>query len=238
MINVVGSVDLAASSGTTVWHRASALSKLVLALLLVMSAVFTKSLASLVLLAAIAWTLALSSRLPVRVTLALLVYPMTFAGLFVLATWSGVQPALLLALRPMTACLTAAWLVATTPTPDLFAPISRFLPRSMADGLFITYRALFELLGRAERLRRALTLRGGGAESFRRRLTTTGECVGTLVLYSFERSERLYATMLLRGHSGRICGCRHYADVTRDDAWVAACAVLVIGAGVLPSVRS
>jgi len=27
--------------------------------------------------------------------------------------------------------------------------------------------------------------------------------------------------MQLRGHSGRICGCRHYLELSRDDFWVA-----------------
>ena len=42
------------------------------------------------------------------------------------------------------------------------------------------------------------------------------------MLSGFDRSHRLYQAMLLRGHSGRICGCRHYLELTRDDFWVAA----------------
>jgi len=160
---------------------------------------------------------------------ALLLYPLVFSALFVLASWDGTwRTPLVLLLRPTTACLTAVWLVATTPYPDLFAPLSRLLPGNVADGLFITYRAFFELVARAERLVRAHRLRGGGAGTLRRRVTASGESLGTLVLHSFGRSERSYATMLLRGHSGRICGCRHYAEVTRADAWVAACGAVVV----------
>ena len=230
MMNIVGRVDLAASSGNTVWHRASALGKLLLMLTVLLIVVFARALPLLVALHLMAWTLALSSRLSPRVILTMLLYPLMFSGLFVLATWDAtwVTPVRLL-LRPTTACLMAVWLVATTPYPDLFAPISRVLPGNVADGLFITYRALFELIARTERLMRALRLRGGVTGRLRRRLTASGESLGTLVLHSFGRSERLYATMLLRGHSGRICGCRHYADVTRDDLWVAGCAVIAVG---------
>jgi len=42
---------------------------------------------------------------------------------------------------------------------------------------------------------------------------------GTLVLFSFERSQRVYAVMALRGHSGRVCGCRHWSARTRLD-WI------------------
>jgi len=52
--------------------------------------------------------------------------------------------------------------------------------------------------------------------------------MGTLVLYGFERSQRLYAAMLLRGHSGRVCGCRHWAEVGRADFAVAGVAAIVI----------
>ncbi len=229
MINIVGRLDLAASSGRSVWHRASALSKLLLTLLLVLLAVFSRSIALLVTLEALVWGLALSSRLPARVILTILVYPLAFSALFVIATWDGTwtTPVRLL-LRPTTACLAAIWVVATTPYPDLFAPLSRVLPANVADGLFITYRALFELVERSERLVRALKLRGVSGR-LGRRLRASGGSLGTLVLFSFERSERLYATMLLRGHSGRVCGCRHWAEVTGADAWVAACGVAAVG---------
>ncbi len=230
MLNIVGRVDLAASSGDTVWHRASALGKLLLTALVLLLVLFTGSLRLLVALHLLAWGLAWSSGLSWRVFLSALLYPLLFGGLFALASWDGswVSPVRLL-LRPTTACLAALWLVATTPYPDLLAPLSRLLPSHVADGLFITYRALFELIGRTERLMRASRLRGGVPRRLRGRLAASGQSLGVLVIHSFDRSERMYATMLLRGHSGRICGCRHYADVTRADLWVVGCAALAVG---------
>ena len=43
----------------------------------------------------------------------------------------------------------------------------------------------------------------------------------------------MYSIMLLRGHSGRICGCRHYAEWSGADLWVALAALAVAAAGVL-----
>jgi energy-coupling factor transporter transmembrane protein EcfT len=106
------------------------------------------------------------------------------------------------------------------------------LPRSAGDGLFLTYRALFALLARSERLWRALRLRGGLSGPTRRRLALAGGGLGTLVVHGFERSQRLYSAMLLRGHSGRICGCRHYAEWSRADLWVALAATVLAGLGV------
>jgi cobalt/nickel transport system permease protein len=234
MINTLARIDYAASAGRTPWHRASALSKLILAALLVALVVFSPSLRLLIALHAVAWTLALTSRMPGRLVLIAAGYPLLFASLFAIASWNGSWDASLrLLIRPLTASLTAVWLVGTTPYPDLFAPISRVLPRAVGDGLFLTYRALFDLIGRTERLWRALHIRGGGSVPLRQRLGLAGEGLATLVVHGFDRSQRLYATMLLRGHSGRVCGCRHYAEVSRADLFVLAAGIVTTGAAVM-----
>lgn len=235
MINTMAQIDLIASSDATPWHRASAAAKLVLAMLLIGLAVAAPSLALLLALHLAAWLLAVTGRLPLPLVLAAAGYPIPFTLLFAAAHWDGRwEPAVMLLLRPLTASLVAVWLVGTTPYPDLFAPLSRVLPRRVGDGLFLTYRALGELITRTERLMRALRLRGGTRGPARRRLALAGEGLGTLVLYGFERSQRLYAVMSLRGHSGRICGCRHWADRTREDVLVAlAAAAVLVAAGLL-----
>ena len=235
MINTLSRIDYLASAGRTPWHRASALSKLILAAALIALAVFAPRLTLLAAVFVLAGALALSGGMPWRLVLIAAGYPALFSGLFIASAWDGSwqSPARIL-LRPLSASLTAVWLVGTTPYPDLFAPLSRVLPRSIGDALFLTYRALFELMSRAERLWRSVRLRGGASVSARQRLTLAGEGLGTLVLYGFERGQRQYATMLLRGHSGRICGCRHFAEWNRADALVAlALAALVSVALVL-----
>lgn len=232
-MNAIAGIDYFASAGRTPWHRASALGKLLLALTLIAVAVFAPSLRLLVSAHALAWLLVLTSRLPARLAFAAAGYPLLFSAVVIASRWDGtLGTPLLIGLRPLTASLTAAWLVATTPYPDLFAPLSRVLPRHAGDGLFLTYRALFALLARAERLWQALRLRGGLGGSPRRRFTLAGEGLGTLIVHGFERSQRLYATMLLRGHSGRICACRHYAEWSADDLWVLL-ALIGLGAAVV-----
>ena len=234
MSHPLARLDFHASAGTTPWHRASAVGKLVLAAGLIGVAIAAPSLSLLLAVHALAWGLVLASGLPARVIAGAAGYPLVFSALFVVTLWDGsAATPLRLLLRPLTASLTAVWLVGTTPYPDVFAPLARVLPRSTGDGLFLTYRALFTLLGRAERLWRALHLRGGLAGPPRRRLALAGESLGTLVVHGFERSERLYATMQLRGHSGRICGCRHWAEVSRADVGVAAAAAALIALAVL-----
>lgn len=230
-MSMIARLDQLASLGRTPWHRASAIVKLAFALGAIATVVAARRLEPLLALHALAWALALTSGAPVRAILAVATYPLVVASLFLVATWGGpIELQAMLVLRPVTSVLVALWLVATTPYPDLFAPLSRLLPRAIADGLFLTYRALFELLGRAERMSRALRFRGGAGGPPARRLTTAGAGLATLVLFGFERSQRMYATMILRGHHGRVCGCRHYAELSRADLWVAAAAALAVSA--------
>jgi cobalt/nickel transport system permease protein len=221
MINTFAQIDHLASAGHSVWHRASAFAKLLLTALYVGIAVATPSWGVLVALLLTALVLCATARVPRRLALAAASTPLLFAFIFVVAhikaDWD--HPLMLIA-RPMVASLTALWLVSTTPYPDLFAPISRVLPRGVGDGLFLTYRAVFALLARVERMWSALRLRGAMQRPIRQRFPVLGEAVGTVVLSGFDRSQRLYQAMHLRGHSGRICGCRHYLEFTRDDFWV------------------
>jgi cobalt/nickel transport system permease protein len=232
--HLLAQIDLRATAGTTPWHRASAIAKLVVAATALGLAIAAPGPALLVAVHVVAWALALTSGLPGRLVLAAAGYPLVFSALFVAARWDGTWlTPLTIVLRPLTASLVATWLVGTTPYPDLFAPVSRLLPRATGDGLFLTYRALFALFARAGRLWESLWLRGGLAGPPRRRAALAGESLGTLVVHGFERSHRLYGAMRLRGHSGRICGCRHYAEMSRADAIPAAVFLVLAAAGVL-----
>lgn len=234
MTSLLSRIDHHASTGSSSWHRASALGKLVIAAGIIGIAITSPSLILLAVVHGMAWLLVATSRLPARVAVLAAAYPLPFLGLFLISRWDGtaVTPLVLL-LRPLTASLVAAWLVGTTPYPDLFAPLSRLLPRQTGDGLFLTYRALFALLSRSERLAQAMRLRGGFSGSLRRRLALAGEGMGTLAVHSFDRSQNLYAAMLLRGHSGRICGCRHFAHRSSADLLSLAVAVVVTASAIL-----
>lgn len=230
----VAIVDYWASSGKSVWHRASAGAKIVLVVALVGSAVFSNSVLFLASAYALVWVLVAVSGLPIVPVIGLAIYPALFTLVFVASRWDGTwsTPTIYL-LRALCAGLAAVWLVGTTPYPDLFAPISRLVPRFVGDALFLSYRAFFTLAHKLIRLSVALRLRGGwGRGGLMRRLTNLGQGLGTLVLFSFERSQRVYAIMELRGHSGRVCGCRHWATRTQVDWAPMALAALVVAAAV------
>ncbi len=236
MTGTLSYIDYMASSGRSVWHRASALSKIAVLVALIAAVITTASWRALLGLLGAAILLAATARVPARVAAAVLAYPLVFSILYGLSNLGAGWTSLLIwVTRALAGALGALWLVATTPFPDLFAPASRVLPRPVGDGLFLTYRAFFSLVTRAEQLWRALRLRGVAAFATRpvRASAVVGEGLGTLVLHSFERSERLYGAMRLRGHSGRICGCRHYAEWTRFDLLPLLLAALLVAFAVV-----
>src|SRR5262249_61844202 len=106
--------------------------------------------------------LVLASGLPIVPVIGLATYPALFTLVFIASPWDGSwEPAAIYLLRALCAGLAAVWLVGTTPYPDLFAPISRLVPRFVGDALFLSYRAFFTLANKMVRLSVALRLRGG-----------------------------------------------------------------------------
>lgn len=110
--------------------------------------------------------------------------------------WISVQAALLL--------------TATTHFLDVLRALRALrLPTIIVAILSFMYRYLFILVDEAQRLLRARECRsaaqtGRGGGSLWWRASVTGRLVGTLVLRSFERSERIYVAMLSRGYTGEL----------------------------------
>ena len=229
MSSDIALVDLWASGGRSPWHRASALAKMAFVAAVLFAALGTRDPRVLAGLVGLVLACLAGARIPLGPALLLGLYPLLFSSLFVLSRWDGTwQTPAMLVLRALTSSLAAVLLVSTTPYPDLFAPIARVTPRLVGDGLFLTYRAFFGLLHRAERMWTALRLRGGlTGRGLPRDLRHAGEGLGQLVLHSYDRSQRLYAVMQIRGHSGRVCGCRHWADFGRADLLPAGLALAV-----------
>ncbi|HEX9920768.1 MAG TPA: energy-coupling factor transporter transmembrane component T, partial [Candidatus Methylomirabilis sp.] len=74
-----------------------------------------------------------------------------------------------------------------------------------SDGLFLAYRLFFVLLELVDRFFSAIRLRGG-LSSFRvsTNLRNVALGLGGLFVFSYEKSQRLYDAMNLRGYRGQI----------------------------------
>ena len=129
MTSDIALVDLWASSGRSPWHRASALAKMTFLAALLFAAITARDPRVPAVLVGLVLACLATARIPLGPALLLGIYPFLFSSLFVLSRWDGTwqTPALLLA-RSLASSLGAVLLVATTPYPDLFAPIARVTP--------------------------------------------------------------------------------------------------------------
>jgi cobalt/nickel transport system permease protein len=116
-----------------------------------------------------------------------------FVGI-ALKSWLSVQAAILLA--------------ASTPFPDLLMAMrSLRIPRLLVAMFGLTWRYLFVLVDEALRLMRARAARSGGSRpggSLAWRAKVAGGMAGSLFLRAFERSDRIYMSMLSRGYDGEV----------------------------------
>lgn len=74
------------------------------------------------------------------------------------------------------------------------------LPRILADMTLFSYRYLDELGETLSKMRRATRLRGFTGNRLRSNLSTFASLLGSLLVRSHERSERVYDAMVLRGY--------------------------------------
>lgn len=230
----VRAIDLCATTGDSRLHRASPITKLV-AFVLVLAAVVVQQnlfvvLACLLLLAA----LAIASRLPLRRVFGLAAYPGFFAIVFAFAAAPDLLTGALFVVRAVAASLGAIVLLFVTPYPQLFAPLQRVLPEVVGDSLLMTYRSLFLLADKFERLRIAIRLRSGltRGHPLRAARATVG-AMGSLVLYAFDLAQREYDLMRIRGYQGRLRVTLPRAASRTFDAGLLASAAAVLAVAVV-----
>lgn len=77
-------------------------------------------------------------------------------------------------------------------------------PRLVVQMLLFTYRYTFVFLDEMRRMYTSMRARGFVARTDRRTLRVFGHFVGTLLVHSFERTERIYKAMLSKGYQGEL----------------------------------
>ena len=103
------------------------------------------------------------------------------------------------------------------------------LPAILADMTLLAYRYLFEIGGDLSRMQTAMRLRGFGAHRFSARgLGILASLAGSILVRSYERSDRVYHAMMLRGY-GQVPGNVLDEYQTRSSDVILTAAVLLVG---------
>ena len=122
----------------------------------------------------------------------------------------------------------------TTRFAELLRGLRRLgCPRILVMNLGFLYRYIFVLTEEVLRMRQARDCRRVGRAHAAAEMKLLGSMLGTLLLRSFERAERMYQAMLSRGSSGEfpILAPREFS--WRDLAFLAGLAVFIWAAGLL-----
>ncbi len=218
----IASLDRWAVQGTSPWHRASPLAKVIATGLFVLAVLIGSDPATLIALYLVLASLMAFARLPLRRVLVLAAYPAVFALLFAVSRWDGTwqTPAVIL-LKSVGAAMTMVLLITTTPYPDLFAALGGLLPRLVSDALFMTYRSFFVLLEAMDHLIISVRLRGG--LQVRRPLRTVSNlalALGVLLIHAVDMAQRLYEVLLMRGYGGRFPTGRRWRAMRLSLDWL------------------
>lgn len=199
------SVDSAAVLGSSRLHVASASAKVIAYALVLTTVVVTTDV--LVLTSALLLLLALATgmRMPLGRMISLALYPAVFAAVFAFASAPSVLSAILIIGKAVTAALGGVVLMFSTPYPQVFGIVQRYVPGIVGDALLMTYRSLFLLAEKLVNLTTAVRLRSGlsGRQPIRAMRATT-RALGGLLLYSLDLSQREYDVLRLRGYERRL----------------------------------
>jgi len=127
-----------------------------------------------------------------------------FIVLASLATpWKGFVGFSVLFIRAALCLVLLIVLTNTTRFVELLHGLRRLgCPKILAVNLSFLYRYVFVLTEEVMRMRQARDCRQLGHVPFRREVRTLWSMMGTLLLRSFERAERMHSAMLSRGYSG------------------------------------
>jgi len=242
-------IDEPLARGDTLVHVLDPRAKLVVCLALSLVAALAATPAAPLVILTVGAVLTLLSRPPWRILLARvgtvnafvlflwLVLPITapgtpwlrFGGLTV--TWEGLALAGLITLKTNAIFLCILSLVSTTSAPALARSMRVLrIPDKFSFLFLFTYRYLHVIAEEYGRLVTAARLRGFVPGTNRRTYRCYAALVAMVLVKSFDRSQRVYQAMLLRGFTGTFPSLARFSPGPGDVAFVLAMVAVLGGA--------
>jgi len=146
----------------------------------------------------------------------------------VAAPWKGIAGLSVLFLRSILCLMLLIMLTNTTRFVELLRGLRKLgCPRILVLNLSFLYRYLFVLTEEVLRMRQARDCRRVCRGPMRGELKLLGSMLGTLLIRSFERAERMYQAMLSRGYSGEFQVLAPRKFTWRDLAFLAGVAFVI-----------
>jgi cobalt/nickel transport system permease protein len=141
--------------------------------------------------------------------------------------WEGLRLAVLIVLKAVAIVLTAYAIFGSSRFDISMLALQRLkCPRILVQMLLFTYRYVFVFLAEMQRMETAMRARGFVKKTDLRKLRVVGNFIGTLLIRSFERTERIYKAMLSKGYQGEFHSLTTFKS-NRDD-WYKMVLVLML----------
>ena len=132
-------------------------------------------------------------------------------------------------MRSLLCLILLVLLTNTTRFSELLRGLRRLgCPRILVMNLSFLYRYLFVLIEEVMRMRQARDCRRVGRAPVKAEIKLLGSMLGTVLVRSFERAERMYQAMLSRGSSGEIPILAPRKFTWRDLAFLAGLVLFVV----------
>ncbi|HFE38039.1 MAG TPA: cobalt ECF transporter T component CbiQ [Gammaproteobacteria bacterium] len=131
-------------------------------------------------------------------------------------SFGGLRMALLIFIKAI-AIVTTSFVVFGTSRFDVSMIALQHLkcPKVLTQMLLFTYRYIFTFMEEMKRMRTSMAARGFVPKANGNTFATYGNFVGTLLVRSFERTERIYKAMLSKGYQGEFHSLVEFkADIT------------------------
>ena len=168
----------------------------------------------------------------------LIVMPLSYPGdpafhiLGLPFAWEGLRLAVSMIIKAIAIVGTAYAMFGTSRFDVSMIALQRLkCPKILVQMLLFTYRYLFVFLAEMQRMDTAMAARGFVRRADYKTLKITGDFVGTLLVRSFERTERIYKAMLSKGYTGEFHTLLTF-QANRTDfikaALVSGCAITLI----------
>jgi len=139
----------------------------------------------------------------------IIIMPLTYPGeaafhvLGIPFAWEGLRLSIAIVLKALAIVITAYAIFGTSRFDVSMIALQRLkCPKIIVQMLLFTYRYIFVFIAEMKRMDTAMGARGFVKKANMYTLKVMGNFVGTLLVRSFERTERIYKAMLSKGYQG------------------------------------
>ena len=212
-------IDQLANNGDGCLHKASVISKFLMTVSIIGAVVVSTRIYQLLSVLGILIVLNIINRLPLRKILHFIIYPVFFSVVFALMYFQySFEAGFVIILKAVVAAKGMLLLITTTPYPQIFGILSRFLPGMVTDAMLFTYRIFFILLEKIRKSLIVIKLRGGFRPSnIIFNVKNLAAVIGIIFINAFDMSDRMYHIYALRGYSGNMMRNFKWYTFKRND---------------------